>query len=54
VSKCAIVATVATTGDADGGTVTGAQTSSPQQVTFRTRDATGVAAQRPFHFAVFC
>ena len=54
VSKCAIVGTVATIGDADGGTVTGAQAGSPQQVTFRTRDAAGVAAQRPFHFAVFC
>ena len=54
VSTCAIVATLATIGDADGGTVTGAQAGSPQQVTFRTRDAAGVAAQRPFHFAVFC
>ncbi len=54
VSKCAIVGTVATVGDADGGTVTGAQAGAPQQVTFRTRDAAGAAAQRPFHFAVFC
>jgi hypothetical protein len=54
VSKCAVVATVATTGDTDGGTVTGAQAGTPQQITFRTRDAAGAPAQRPFHFAVFC
>ena len=31
-----------------------AQAGAPQQVTFRTRDAAGASAQRPFHFAVFC
>ena len=54
VSKCAVVATVATSGADDGGTVTAAPSSTPQQVTFRTRDTAGTTAQRPFHFAVFC
>jgi len=54
VSKCAVIATVATTGADDGGTVTGAPSGSAQQVTFRTRDTAGAAAQRPFQFALFC
>ena len=54
VSKCAVVATVATSGADDGGTVTAAPSATPQQVTFRTRDTAGATAQRPFHFAVFC
>jgi hypothetical protein len=53
VSNCTVIGTVATTGADDGGTVTGAP-SAAQQVTFRTRDTAGVAAQRPFQFALFC
>lgn len=53
VSSCAAIGTVATTGADDGGTVTGAP-SGAQQVTFRTRDTAGAAAQRPFQFALFC
>jgi hypothetical protein len=54
VSKCSVVATVATVADGDGGTVTGAPSGAAQQVTFRTRDTAGAAAQRPFSFALFC
>jgi hypothetical protein len=54
VSKCTVIGTVATTGADDGGTVTGAPNGTAQQVTFRTRDTAGAAAQRPFQFAVFC
>ena len=55
VSKCAVVATVATSGADDGGTVNAkAPSATPQQVTFRTRDTAGATAQRPFDFAVFC
>ena len=54
VSKCAFVATVATSGADDGGIVTAAAGPTAQQATFRTRDLNGTAAQRPFQFAVYC
>jgi hypothetical protein len=54
VSKCSVIGTVATSGDTDGGTVTGAPGDSVQQVTFRTRNFSGDPAQRPFSFALFC
>jgi hypothetical protein len=52
VSKCPVVATVATASDA--GIVTAAHAAAPQQVTFRVHDLPGGAAEHPFHFAVFC
>jgi hypothetical protein len=54
VSTCAIVAIVATSGDADGGTVTGAPSGAAQQVIFRTRDKDGALSALPFSFALFC
>jgi hypothetical protein len=51
VSKCAVVGTVA---DNDGGALTAAPGGTPQQVTFRTRNAAGDATQQPFSFAVAC
>jgi hypothetical protein len=54
VSACAIVATIATSGDGDGGVVSGAAGSGAQQVTFRTRDFDGAAVAKPFSFALFC
>lgn len=51
VSKCAVVGTVASN---DGGVLTAAPSGTPQQVTFRTRNPVGAAAQQPFSFAVHC
>jgi hypothetical protein len=51
VSKCAVLGTIA---DLDEGTVSAAHAAAPAQVTFRTRDGGGAAAQRPFAFAVLC
>jgi hypothetical protein len=55
VSKCAVVATVATVGDTDGGTITAAPNGSPQQITFRTFPlGGGLPAPRAFNFTVNC
>jgi hypothetical protein len=51
VTKCAVIATI---GDTDGGSVSGAPSGGAQQAAFRTRDVAGAAAPRPFSFAVFC
>jgi hypothetical protein len=55
VSRCAVVAMVATAGADADGTVTGKHAAgAPQRVDFRTRDLLGATDQKPFSFAVFC
>jgi hypothetical protein len=51
VSKCSVVATIATT---DAGIVSAAHGATPQRVDFQTRAPGGAPAERPFAFAVFC
>ena len=52
VSRCSVVATVATS---LGGSVSAQHAAgAPQQVAFTTRTPGGIAADRPFGFAVFC
>ena len=51
VSKCAVVATVAST---DGGAVSWAPGDTAQQIAFKTRSLAGAATELPFSFAVYC
>jgi len=51
VSKCAVVATVAST---DGGLVSWAPGGTVQQIVFKTRNLAGGPTDLPFSFAVYC